>query len=102
MKNLSESLLNSGLEEVVVKDLKSPANEPKRVNTFMKETDTVPFIYHPPSKSYSFRTVFVERAARKWKEQKYMEELERKEAEELKRKEVEELKKKWLWMRPRN
>jgi len=118
MKNLSESLLNSGLEDVAVKDLKSPANEPHRVNTFMKETRIVPFIYHPLFKSYRFRTVFVERAARKWKEQKYMEELERKEAEELKRKEVEELKrkeaeelkrkeveelkKKWWWMRPRN
>ena len=47
----------------------------------MKATDAGPFIYHPPSKSYRFRTVFVERAARK---------------------EVEELKKRWWWTRPKN
>ena len=99
MKNLSESLLNSGLEEVAVKDLKSPANEPHRVNTFMKETRIVPFIYHPQFKSYRFRTVFVEKAARKWKK---AEELKRKEMEDLKRKDMEELKKRWWWTRPKS
>ena len=81
MKNLYKLLLKSGEGGILVSDVKFPANKPHRVNAFMKETGDVPFIYHPPSKSYRFRTVFVERAARK---------------------EVEELKKRWWWARPKN
>jgi hypothetical protein len=91
MKNLSRLLLNSGKDGILASEVKSPADEPYQVNAFMKEMRVVPFIYHPPSKSYRFRTVFVERAARKWKK-----------AEELKRKEVEELKKRWWWTRPKS
>jgi hypothetical protein len=81
MKNLSKLLLNSDEDGILVSEVKFPANKPHRVNAFMKETGDIPFIYHPPSKSYRFRTVFVERAARK---------------------EVEELKKRWWWTRPKN
>ena len=94
MKNLSKLLLNSGEDGILVSEVKSPADEPKKVNAFMKATDAVPFIYHPPSKSYSFRTVFVEKTALKWKELKDMEELKRKKAEELKQR--------WWWARPKS
>ena len=66
MKELSNKLLNSGEEGVKVKDLKSPANEPAKVNAFMKQTNNVPLIFCPDTKSYRFHDVFVERAARKW------------------------------------
>ena len=99
MKNLSKLLLNSCRDGILVSEVESPADEPKKVNAFMKATDTIPFIYHPCSKSYRFRTVFVEKAARKWKK---AEELKRKEMEELKRKEVEELKKRWWWTKPKS
>jgi len=65
MKNLSKLLLNSGEGGILVSEVKYPAYIPKEVNDFMKEAGTVPFIYHPPSKSYRFRTVFVEMAALK-------------------------------------
>ena len=107
MKNLSKLLLNSGEVGILVSNVKFPANKPHRVNAFMKETGDIPFIYHPCSKSYRFRTVFVEKAALKWKKaeelkRKEMEELKRKEMEELKRKEVEELKNRWWWTRPKS
>ena len=94
MKNLSKLLLNSGEDGILVSEVKSPADEPKKVNAFMKATDAVPFIYHPPSKSYRFRTVFVEKTALKWKELKDMEEWKRKKAEELKQR--------WWWARPKS
>jgi len=88
MKNLSELLLNSGEDGIPVSKVKPPAQEAKKVNAFMKKTGYAPFIYHPPSKSYRFRNIFVEKAAR--------------EAEELRKKaarEAEELKKMWWWIR---
>jgi len=94
MKNLSKLLLDSGKDGTLVSEVKSPADAPKKVNAFMKATDTIPFIYHPCSKSYRFRTVFVEKAALKWKELKDMEELKRKKAEELKQR--------WWWARPKS
>jgi hypothetical protein len=64
MKDLSKLLLNSGKDGIPVSKIKGFAKRPEMVNAFMKMTGVVPFIYHPPSKSYRFRTVFVERAAR--------------------------------------
>ena len=66
MKKLSKSLLNFGKKEVALDDLESPANEPAKVNAFMKQTGQVPFLYCPDTKSYRFHDVFVERAARKF------------------------------------
>jgi hypothetical protein len=103
MKDLSELLLNSGEDGIPVTKVKSPADEPKKVNAFMKKTGYAPFIYHPPSKSYRFRTVFVEKAAREAEELKKMwwwirrKELKLMEAKEMKRKaaeKAEELKRK--------
>jgi hypothetical protein len=98
MKDLSNSLLNSGEEGVEVDDLqKSSANEiiPQKINAFMKQANNIPFIYHPKDKVYLFHDVFVERAARKWeKERKELEAVE-----ELKKREEEEKDRKWwkLW-----
>jgi hypothetical protein len=50
--------------------LKSPANEPAKVNAFMKQTNNVPFIYCPTTRTYRFHDVFVERAARKWEKER--------------------------------
>ena len=70
MKNLSELLLNSGEDGVSVTKVKFPASEPTQVNAFMKRTRKTPFIYHPKKDVYRFHDVFVERAARKWEEER--------------------------------
>ena len=73
VKELSKSLLNFGKKEVALDDLESPANEPAKVNAFMKKADVSPFIFCPTTRTYRFHDVFVERAARKWKERKELE-----------------------------
>jgi hypothetical protein len=103
MKDLSKLLLNSGKDGIPVSKVKPPAQEAEKVNAFMKKTGYAPFIYHPPSESYRFRTVFVEKAAREAEELRKMwwwirrKELKLMEAEEMKRKaaeKAEELKRK--------
>jgi hypothetical protein len=103
MIGLSERLLNSGEKGVEVKDLKGSANEPKKVNAFMKQVDNKPFIYQPRDDKYFFYDVFVERAARKWekerKELEAMEELKKREKERKELEAMEELKNQSWWQR---
>jgi len=95
MKDLSKLLLNSGKDGIPVSKVKPPAQEAENVNAFMKGRKVVPFLYHPPSESYRFRNIFVEKAARKAEELKKMwwwtrrKELKRMVAKEMKRKAAE-------------
>jgi len=76
MKSLAEQLLVSESGAVSIKNLSSPIISPDTLTTFMKAKKSVVFIYHPPSKSYRFHDIFVERAVRKWKEEELRKEEE--------------------------
>ena len=76
MKSLAEELLVSESEVVSIDNLKPPIKAKDTLTTFMKAKKSVVFIYHPPSDSYRFHDIFVERAVRKWKEEELRKEEE--------------------------
>jgi hypothetical protein len=69
MKSLAERMLVSESGAVPIKNLKFPINSSNKLTTFMRANECCVFIYHPPSDSYRFHDIFVERAVRKWKEE---------------------------------